>query len=173
MKGIYTLLTAWAIILGNTISASAQYGTTSAGLRLSPDGLGFSGKHFVRNNLAFEAQFNAGGIMSGDPSRSYTVTGLLAYHIVLPDPRWSVYFGGGVHAGSWDHGAGRPTDDEVLRTGRETIFGVDGLGGVEYKLKSAPISFSADFKPAINLLSEVDFFPHNMFGISARVFLNQ
>ncbi len=159
------------LLTGLMISApaSAQPGRTGLGLRLSPDGAGFTGKFFVDRNLAIEAQLNAGGAFAGD-GQSVTAVGLLEYHIPLPDPSWRVFFGGGAHMGTWDHRY-KAYEGRHDQHDREFIAGIDGVGGVEYLFKKIPLGLSADFKPAINLASEVDFFPHNMFGISARIYL--
>jgi hypothetical protein len=172
MKKVLLLLTGLLLSFGFSYKAQAQGSRTGLGLRLSPDGAGFTGKFFVDRNLAVEAQLNAGGVFGGvfgGEGESITAAGLLEYHIPLPDPSWRVFFGGGAHIGSWDRGRryreGRWEDND------EFIFGIDGIGGVEYVFKRVPIGLSADFKPAINLVSDVDFFPHNMFGVAARFYL--
>ena len=169
MKKVLLALSGLLLTLSLSYNAQAQGSRTGLGLRLSPDGAGFTGKFFMDRNLAIEAQLNAGGVFGGE-GESVTGVGLLEYHIPLPDPSWRVFFGGGAHIGSWDHGRryreGRWDDDD-----HEFIFGIDGIGGVEYVFKTVPIGLSADFKPAINLVSDVDFFPHNMFGLSARFYL--
>lgn len=170
MKKILLVFSGLLLSICMCESALAQKGQTAVGLRLSPDGAGFTGKFFVDRNLAFEGQLNAGGVFGG-PGESFNAVALLEYHIPLPDPSWRVFFGGGAHVGVWDHGGSRFTSEGRYREGSEAIFGIDGIGGVEYVFKSVPIGLSADFKPAINLLSEVDFFPHNMFGVSARYYI--
>jgi hypothetical protein len=82
-----------------------------------------------------------------------------------------VFFGGGLHAGVWDHDGRYYNEGHYHDRDNEAILGIDGIGGVEYVFKTVPIGLSADFKPAINLVSDVDFFPHNMFGLSARFYL--
>lgn len=169
MKKVTLLISGLLLGLFLAIQANAQSSRVGLGLRLTPDGGGFTGKFFLDPNLAIEGQLNAGGILAGE-GESVTAVGLLEYHIVLPDPSWRVFFGGGAHIGTWDHDHGyhdgKPDDKD-----NEFIFGIDGIGGVEYVFKSVPIGLSADFKPAINFLSDVDFFPHNMFGVSARFYL--
>ena len=170
MKKVLLVLSGLILSIGLSQNAIAQKGQTGLGLRLSPDGAGLTGKFFMDRNLAFEGQLNAGGVFGGE-GESFNAVGLLEYHIPLPDPSWRVFFGGGLHVGVWDHGNSRFTSEGKYRDGSEGIFGIDGIGGVEYVFKSVPIGLSADFKPAINLLSEVDFFPHNMFGVSARFYI--
>jgi hypothetical protein len=170
MKKILLALTGLLLSFGVAQQSFAQKGQTSLGLRLTPDGGGFTGKYFLDRNVAFEGQLNAGGILGGE-GKSFTAVGLLEYHIPLPDPSWHVFFGGGLHAGVWNHDYGYSRKEGRVDDDTDPIFGIDGIGGVEYTFKNTPISLSADFKPAINLLSEVDFFPHNIFGLSARFHL--
>lgn len=171
MKKITLLLTG---LLISAVSAFAQKGDAAIGLRLSPDGMGFTAKYFVDRNIAFEGQLNAGGIM-GLQGESFNAVGLLEYHIPLPDPSWRLFFGGGAHVGVWDK-----YDNDYYFEGRrrrdndnEFILGIDGIGGVEYIFKRAPIGLSADIKPSINILSDVDFFSHNMLGLSARYYFGR
>lgn len=150
--------------------ALAQKGQAALGLRLSPDGGGLSGKYFLDQNIAFEGQLNAGGIFSNE-GESLTAVGLLEYHIPLPDPSWKVFFGGGAHAGTWDsRDVVVGNEGRVVRKEKSAIFGIDGIGGVTYMFKKVPIGLTADFKPAINLVSDVDFFANNMFGFGARYY---
>lgn len=141
--------------------AGAQSTRTGAGLRLTPDGGGGTIKHFLDPALALEAQLNAGGLM-GLEGESFTAVGLLEYHIPLPDPSWRLFFGGGAHIGVWNNRNHYDPD--------EFIFGVDGIGGVEYVFRNFPLGLTGDFKPAINFVTDVDFFPHNIFGIGARFY---
>ncbi len=48
-----------------TAGAYAQGGRTALGIRLTPDGGGFSGKFFTDRSLAIETQLNVGGLLSG------------------------------------------------------------------------------------------------------------
>lgn len=169
MKKLLLFLSGVILTLSLSVTANAQRGRTGLGLRLTPDGGGFTGKFFLDRNLALEGQLNAGGVFGGE-GESVNAVGLLEYHIPLPDPSWRVFFGGGAHIGSWNHD-GRHREGRYDDDNNEFIFGIDGIGGVEYLFKKVPIGLSADFKPAINLVSDVDFFPHNMFGVSARFYL--
>lgn len=154
-----------------TTAAFAQKGNVALGLRATPDGGGFSGKFFVDRNMAIEGQMNAGGIF-GEEGQSFNMVALAEYHISMPDPSWRIFFGGGIHAGVWDHD-GRYEEGRYYDDDNEGIFGIDGIGGVEYVFKRFPLGLSADFKPAINLATDVDFFPHNMFGLAARFYLGR
>lgn len=161
---LFTLMLLLAGCAAFSNQAHAQGGDAAIGLRLTPDGAGFTGKFFVDKPLAIEAQLNAGGIFAFE-GESVTAVGLVEYHIQLPDPSWRLFFGGGAHIGTWDRDYRRGND--------EFIFGLDAIGGVEYQMKNIPIAFSGDFKPAVNIVSRADFFPHNMFGAAARYYFSR
>lgn len=167
MRKLLLLTTALFAILFSTTTAHAQKGSTALGLRFSPDGLGFSGKFGLDRNWIFEAQVNAGGVF-GYEGESFNVVGLFEYHIALPEPSFQAYLGAGAHVGAWDHPW---RHDGRWRDGAEPIFGIDGIAGIQYKFKTAPISVSFDFKPAVNFVARPDFFPHNMFGFGLRFHL--
>lgn len=164
-KVILTLATMIAAVC----SMYAQNGKVSLGLRATPDGGGFTAKFYTGHNWAIETQLNAGGIFAGE-GQSATIVGLAEYNIYFPDPSWQVYFGGGMHAGMWDHDGRRVWNGDYYYTdyNAEGIFGLDAIGGVEYKFKKIPLSLSADMKPAINLVEDTRFFSHNIMGVSAR-----
>lgn len=146
-----------------TTKTYAQPNEIGVGLRPSFDGGGITGKFFLDHNFAIEAQLNAGGLHDGN---SVTGVGLLEYHIDLPAPGWRIFFGAGIHFGSWDR-----YPDEWRHNGDEHgIFGIDAVGGVEYRFKNIPLGLSADLKPALNLAPQVDVFPHNIFGIAGRFY---
>ncbi len=163
-----------ALFIGTlfTQQASAQAGSAGLGLRATPDGGGFTAKLFMNKFLAFEGQLNAGGIM-GLEGESFNAVGLLEFHIILPDPSWRIFMGGGLHGGVWDRGWRYVDDERRWMDDNRAILGVSGIGGVEYVFKKIPLGLSADIKPAINFVSEVDFFPHNMFGLSARFYMGR
>ena len=150
----------------------AQRGDIALGIRATPDGGGLSSKYFFDRNLAFEGQVNAGGII-GLEGKSFNMAGLMEYHISLPDPSWRLFLGGGMHLGTWNRGNRYSERAGRYVNGSEFILGIDAIGGVEYLFKKIPLGLSADFKPAVNFLSEIDFFPHNMFGASARFYITR
>lgn len=152
-------------------NASAKGGNVGLGLRATPDGGGFVAKLFLDRHLAFEGQLNAGGVTGGWGGPSFNAVGLITYHIILPDPSWRIFMGGGIHAGVWDRGWRYVNSEGRYMDDNRAIFGIDGIGGVEYVFKKIPLGLSADIKPAINFLSEAEFFNHNMVGVSARFYL--
>lgn len=142
----------------------------AVGLRGTPDGGGITGKFYMHNNWAFEAQLNgsAGNGYADNDGASMVAVGLLEYNFILPDPSWRIFVGPGIHAGTWD----RYNDGyEGRYRNVEAAIGIDGIAGVEYIFKEFPIGLSADIKPAVNFASEAAIFPNNFFGVSARYYL--
>ena len=66
MKKVLLALSGLLLTLSLSYNAQAQGSRTGLGLRLSPDGAGFTGKFFMDRNLAIEAQLNAGGVFGGE-----------------------------------------------------------------------------------------------------------
>jgi hypothetical protein len=83
----------------------------------------------------------------------FNLTALGEYHPeVFRNKRILVYVGGGVFGGQWDD---------------EFSLGIAGVAGIEYVLRDLPLSFSADWKPMLNLIE--DFEPDWLdFGVSIR-----
>jgi len=170
MKNFTGFILIFLISLCQPFSASAQQ-YLGAGIRMSPDGLGFTGKIFINKKIAFEAQLNAGGLFA-EEGKSFNAVSMFQYHLPLMDPSWRVFFGGGFYSGVWNHDHGFIYREENFRKKKyEGILGICGIGGVEHFFKNGPLAFSLDFKPSVNVLSNVDFFSHNLFGLSLRYYL--
>ena len=159
MKSAISVIIIMLVTAGYTV---AQPGHNALGIRMTTDGGGISFKSFVNRQFSIETQLNLGGIRYLE-GRSVTATALIEYHLPLPSPRFRIVFGGGCHFGSWT-GREDPTHPS------EFIFGLDGIGGVEYIFPKGPWSISGDLKPALNYLQVVEFFPHGMFGIAVRYY---
>ncbi|MEO6583194.1 MAG: hypothetical protein ABIO05_02655 [Ferruginibacter sp.] len=123
-----------AIMLALAASASAQDNssdyTTAIGVKFYPGAITL--KHFVNSKAAVEGLgyfFN----------RGFRVTGLYELHFDIADVsglKW--YVGPGAHVGFYN------TDYK----GGGTSIGVDGVLGLDYKIKSAPLNLSLDFQPS-------------------------
>ncbi len=83
----------------------------------------------------------------------FNLSALFEYHPeVFRNKRIQVYVGGGVFGGEWDD---------------EFSVGIAGIVGIEYILRDYPLSFSADWKPMLNIFK--DFEPDWLdFGVSIR-----
>lgn len=174
-----------AILFMTTTGDSQDYGMPPAlGLRLSPDGVGITGKVFIGPYWAVDMQVNgsdgfnwneAGKTVIGDVRAetvdrigpSWTAGGLLERNIIFNNVSWRVYGGAGFHFGKWDRFNHRY---DARKPKSEGIFGFDGVIGGEYLFKRVPLGISAEVKPAINCFNDIVFFPNNLFGLSVRYY---
>jgi hypothetical protein len=98
------------------------------------DGAGISLKHFTTGNNAVEAigYFN---------NRGFRLTGLYEIHGDIAGTqglKW--YIGPGAHIGFYKDNRNSNDDDIAL--------GIDGVLGLDYKFRGAPINMSLDWQPA-------------------------
>ncbi|MEO6070665.1 MAG: hypothetical protein ABIN57_12865 [Chitinophagaceae bacterium] len=111
-------------------SNSSSY-TTALGVKVW-DGAGISLKHFMSERNAIEG-------VGYFYKHGFRLTGLYEIHGQIPAAaglRW--YLGPGAHAGFYKSGY---HDHKV-------VIGVDGVVGLDYKFKGAPINMSLDWQPA-------------------------
>jgi hypothetical protein len=144
------ILTAGIAALSN-----AQDYKTGLGLRFG-NGAGITIKHFIDNRNAIE-----GFLFS--KWHGFDITGLYERHDMAFDVdklRW--FYGGGAHLGFYDGdyaGWGEPGYTY-------SVFGVDGIIGLEYSFTEAPINLGIDLKPALNLVGYTGLWMD--FGLSVR-----
>lgn len=128
--------------------AMAQDYQTGVGLRAGVSN-GLTIKHFISERAALEGLLHTRW-------RGLVITGLYEIHKdidELPGLKW--FYGGGAHIGTWNGNRGtRPWGDD--KEGY-TVFGLDGIIGLDYKFNAAPINLSLDYKPAFNLTENVGF----------------
>ena len=96
------------------------------------DGAGISLKHFTTGNNAVEA-------IGYFYNRGFRLTGLYEIHGDIagaPGLKW--YIGPGAHIGFYND---RGNDNDVA-------IGIDGVLGLDYKFRGAPINMSLDWQPA-------------------------
>ncbi len=154
MKRITSILFALFIsITGHTqdgLAIEGQSYKTAIGLRAGGTS-GLTVKHFVGNRAAIE------GIV-GVWNRGLSATVLYERHINAFDVsglNW--YYGGGGHiAFRTGHYVGlyHENHPHYYRYNESMTLGVDGVIGLEYKVRNAPFAFSLDFKPFIEVNSE-------------------
>jgi hypothetical protein len=129
------LFAAAIILMAGIGSAAAQSNfesqdyKTAVGVKFYPGAISI--KHFVDDKAAVEGLgyfFNYG----------FRITGLYEIHGDIgnaPGLKW--YIGPGVHLGFYDQ-----------KYGGSTSVGVDGVLGLDYKFKGAPINVSLDWQPS-------------------------
>ena len=104
-------------------------------------------KHFTRDNTALE------GLLSFW-RYGFRFTGLYEYHGDIngaPGLKW--YVGPGAHLGFFNDKWNRINVDEDNRLD----LGVDGVLGLDYKIKGAPLSVSLDWQPSFTIISDPEF----------------
>jgi hypothetical protein len=121
--------------------------TTAVGLKMYPGAV--SVKHFIAKDRAVEGL----AYISQDEFR---LTGLYEIHNDLGSVeglKW--YVGAGAHMGIWKDRYGTVS------------FGVDGVLGLDYKIKGAPLNLSFDWQPSFNFIG-YNYFESAWGGLGIR-----
>ena len=122
------------------------------------DGAGISFKHFLQQRNALELI----GYFWGHGAR---ITGLYEIHGPIQGAtglQW--YIGPGAHIGFYD-GHHHHNHDEV--DDHHTHIGIDGVIGLDYKFRGAPINVSLDWQPAFEFGHGTGFYG-NWGGLGIR-----
>ncbi len=137
---IQKLLLLFAFISISNLS-NAQLYKSALGIRLGPSN-GVTFKSFINKNAAIEAiaTFRYQGI---------GLTGLYEIHGRAFNSRdFNWFIGGGGHVFVW--GNDRP---KFLDREQSLVLGLDGILGLEAKLRGIPLAISLDWKPTINIVN--------------------
>jgi hypothetical protein len=145
-----------------TTTARAQTYDNALGIRVGGTNA-VTFKHFYRNQMAWEGQLGVFGNGS-------SLTGLVMQHgNAFHTPGLRYYAGGGLHLAVYN---GRnynnwPGRDIQYYDSNSVAFGVNGILGLEYVLRDAPIGFSVDLKPFIEMGpgGNVGFSPDPSIGV--------
>lgn len=139
-------------------SASAQSYKTGVGVRLSSSQAmvnnSISLKHFLNERSAIEALFSF-----GDP---LAIGALYEVHKPFSTEGLQWFYGGGGYLGfvkSWNPNKNRNETDVNV--------GAQGVIGLDYKFMNLPLNLSLDWKPELNLVSDINFEPAAV-GFTAR-----
>ncbi|MBC7849959.1 MAG: hypothetical protein H7Y31_09485 [Chitinophagaceae bacterium] len=156
MNKLVAILT---VLIICTVSANAQpEGSsykTAIGVKFYPGAITL--KHFTRTNRALEglAYFWEDG---------FRFTGLYEIHGDIngaPGLKW--YVGPGAHIGFWsDKWKDRWPDRD-----NKVALGIDGVLGLDYKIKGAPLNLSIDWQPSFNLIG-YSYFESGWGGFAIR-----
>lgn len=114
-------------------TGSSNY-TTALGVKFL-DGAGITLKHFVNDKAAIEG-------VGYFWNRGARITGLYELHFDIAGAdglKW--YVGPGAHIGFYNN---KYSD----KFGNRSFGGVDGVLGLDYKVKAAPLNFSLDWQPS-------------------------
>jgi hypothetical protein len=140
-----------------TVHAQQNMGSsyrTALGVKVYPGAV--SVKHFI-NQHAVEAL----GYVSSD---GFRITGLYEIHNNIAGAeglKW--YVGGGAHAGIWSDA----WKNKYPNRESGVALGVDGVLGLDYKIKGAPLNLSFDWQPSFNLIG-YNYFEGGWGGLAIR-----
>jgi len=156
-KSIFALMFA-CIAFAGTVSAQAY--KTGLGVRLSPSNAYVNNsvtlKHFLNEKAALEFL-----VSFGDPF----ALGAL-YEVHKP-------FTSGGNGLQWFYGAGgylafvKSYNPNTQKNETDANFGAQGIVGLDYKFVNLPLNLSLDWKPELNLVTDIAF-EASTIGLSAR-----
>lgn len=157
MKKVLASLFLFAVI-GAASKASAQDYKTAVGIRLSSAPAivnnSVSIKHFLNERTAIE------GLLSfGDP---LAIGALIELHQPVGESGVRWFYGGGGYLGFIKN-----FNPEKNRTETDPSFGAQGVLGLDYKFANIPLNLSLDWKPELNLVTDINFEPAAI-GFTAR-----
>lgn len=145
-------------VAGALHTVQAQDYKTALGVRLSSSNAkqnnSVSFKQFISDKAAIEALFTF-----GDP---LALGALLEIHKPLSASGMTWFYGGGGYI-SFDKKLNNNTGKETT----EPNFGAQGVIGLDYKFSGIPLNLSLDWKPELNLVSDINFEPAAI-GFTAR-----
>jgi len=143
-------------------AASSQSYKTAVGVRLSSSAAmvnnSISLKHFLNERSAIEALFSF-----GDP---LSLGALYEVHKPFSTEGLQWFYGGGGYIGFVKNL--NPTTHEKET---EVNFGAQGVIGLDYKFANIPLNLSLDWKPELNLISDINFEPAAI-GFTVRFTFN-
>jgi hypothetical protein len=155
-KIIAPLLLAIAIVSFSDLSA--QDYKTALGVRLSSANAmqnnSISIKQFISERVAIEGLFTF-----GDP---LALGVLVEKHNPLTPAGLTYFYGAGGYIGFV-----KKVNTNTLKTTTDPNFGAQGVIGLDYKFNNVPLNISLDWKPELNIVSDINFEPAAI-GFSAR-----
>jgi hypothetical protein len=152
MRNVFISVLVFLCISGaNAQSKSANSSSYKSALGVKVwDGGGISYKHF------FNSQ-NAGELIGYFWNRGMRITGLFEIHGNFADaPGLKWYIGPGIHIGFYN-----------TKYGDGSFAGIDGVLGLDYKFKGAPINMSIDWQPSFEFGNNRGFYG-NWGGLGIR-----
>lgn len=147
-----------ASITGSLNSLSAQDYKTALGVRLSSSTAmqnnSVSIKQFINEKTAIEGLFTF-----GDP---LALGALLEFHKPLSASGLTYFYGAGGYIAFL-----KKVNVNTQKTSTDPNFGAQGVIGLDYKFINIPLNISLDWKPELNIVSDINFEPAAI-GFSAR-----
>ena len=153
----YTLTLFLIVVFCLQVSAQKNNNnyTTAIGVKIYPGSI--SAKHFIKENKAIE------GLASfWEDGTRFTALYEIHHEIKSIDAlKW--YVGYGAHIGNWSNTwkINNPTKSF------NTAIGIDGVLGLDYTIKNAPLNISLDWQPSFNLIG-YQYFESGWGGLGIR-----
>jgi len=151
-KTLSKILLPIILVVITVVSVKSQTYDLGLGLRLGGLTSGFTLKSFIGDGVAIE------GIL-GFGKNGFVVTGLYEQHNPLfSDAGLMWLYGVGGHVGFFRESGSYYTFRGNRVYNNTTVVGVDGILGLDYKFKNAPINIGVDIKPIIDFFGETTAF---------------
>lgn len=145
------------IISGFSVKAQSYH--TALGIRFGGLSNGITLKQFVSKSSAVEGILSLG-------NRAFIVTGLYEMHTPVDNSQlFKFYYGVGAHIGFFQDGGYYYYHNNYIYT-NQAVVGIDGILGLEYKFKTAPINIGMDLKPFMDFNSGTNLYFDG--GVSVR-----
>ncbi len=149
MKKIITLV---SVFVFGVSALSAQNYSSSVGLRLGTS-IGASYKTYMSTERAFEGILDLD--IFEDNVMKLNLTGIYQFVFDTDITGLNFYAGPGLSAGVY------------LGDENGVLLAINGMAGVEYKIKNSPVSLSLDWNPKVQIITNAGFKPSN-FGLTVR-----
>jgi hypothetical protein len=137
-------------IIGLSSTLNAQEYKTALGIRLSSSQAivnnSISVKHFLNEKVAIEGLFSF-----GDP---LAIGALVELHQPVGASGINWFYGGGAYLGFV-----KSYNPNTAKNETDANFGAMGVLGLDYKFQNIPLNLSLDWKPELNLVSDINFEP--------------
>jgi hypothetical protein len=146
-----------------SVAMQAQDYNTALGVRLSSSNAyqnnSISVKHFISENTAIEGLFTF-----GDP---LALGAMVQFHKPLSTQGLRWFYGVGGYLAF-----PKIYNPSTLKTNTETNLGAQGVVGLDYKFNNIPLNLSLDWKPELNIVTDINFEPAAI-GLTARFTFNK
>lgn len=153
-----TILCFLIAVISSTQTLSAQDYKTALGVRLSSSNAmqnnSISIKQFINSTTAIEGLFTF-----GDP---LALGALIEFHKPLSAAGLTYFYGAGGYIAFL-----KTVNINTQKTSTDPNFGAQGIIGLDYKFTNIPLNISLDWKPELNIVSDINFEPAAI-GFSAR-----
>jgi hypothetical protein len=146
------------IVLAFAFASNAQDYKTALGVRLSSSNAyqnnSISLKHFISDKTSIEGLFTFGEPLA--------LGALVQFHKPLATEGLSWFYGVGGYLAF-----PKVLNTTTQKTNTETNFGAQGTVGLDYKFANIPLNLSLDWKPELNIVTDINFEPAAV-GLTAR-----